>query len=90
MIVQYRGYLVSGSSIPQYDQHSRCADGTICAPAPHGSIVEVKRIEGPVFNSREEAEEHGLQLCKDWLDDLAYLFELWVASRPVEEAERAC
>ena len=32
------------------------------------SIVEVKRIVGPVFNSREAAEEHGLRLCKEWID----------------------
>ena len=31
------------------------------------SIVEVKR-EGPIFNSKEAAEEHGLKLCKEWID----------------------
>jgi hypothetical protein len=31
-------------------------------------IVEVKRIEGRVFNSKEDAEQHGLQLCRDWID----------------------
>jgi hypothetical protein len=30
--------------------------------------LEVKRDEGPIFNSKEEAEQHGLQLCKDWID----------------------
>ena len=33
-----------------------------------GSVVEVKRIEGPVFNSKEKAEEDGLKLCKEWID----------------------
>jgi hypothetical protein len=33
------------------------------------SIVEIKRIQGPIFNSKEAAaEEHGLKLCKDWID----------------------
>jgi hypothetical protein len=32
------------------------------------SIVEIKRIRGPIFSSREAAEEHGLKLCKDWID----------------------
>ena len=31
-------------------------------------IVEVKRIEGRVFNSKEAAEQHGIQLCKEWID----------------------
>jgi hypothetical protein len=82
MIVQYRGYWVSGSSIPQYDQGSSQAEGTVCAPGPRGSIIEVKRIEGPVFEKWEEAEEHALALCKTWLDGLAELFELWIALRP--------
>jgi hypothetical protein len=90
MIVQYRGYWISGSSIPQYDQRNSRAVGTICESGPGGLIIEVKRIERPLFNDREKVEEHGLSLCKVWLDDLAYLFELWVALRPPEDAERAC
>jgi len=30
--------------------------------------VEFKRIKGPIFKSKEEAEEHGLKPCKDWID----------------------
>jgi hypothetical protein len=86
MIVQYKGYWVSGCSIPQYAQHSSQAVGIICAAGPQGSITEVKRIEGPLFNHRQKAEEHGLQLCKTWLDDLAYLFDLWVTLRPKNRA----
>lgn len=33
-----------------------------------GSIVEVKRIQGSVFDSKEAAEQRGLQLCKEWID----------------------
>jgi hypothetical protein len=44
------------------------AHGTVLRPARLGSIVEVKRIQGPIFNSKEEAGQHGLQLSKDWID----------------------
>ncbi len=37
-------------------------------PGRLSSIVEVQRIQGPIFNSKEAAEEHGLKLCKDWID----------------------
>lgn len=37
-------------------------------PTRLGSIVGVKRIEGPIFN-KEAAEEHGLKICKDWIDE---------------------
>ena len=36
---------------------------------PGGSIVEIKRIKGPIVNSKDAAEEHGLKLCKDWIDN---------------------
>jgi hypothetical protein len=26
------------------------------------------RIDGPIFNSKEAAEQHGLELCKSWID----------------------
>ena len=44
------------------------SQGTILGPGRLSSIVEVKRIEGPIFNSKEEAEQHGVELCKDWID----------------------
>jgi hypothetical protein len=37
-------------------------------PARVGSIVEVKRIQGLIFNTKEAAEQHGLELRKDWID----------------------
>jgi hypothetical protein len=86
MIVQYRGHWVSGSSIAEYHQDSCRAVGLICVPTRHGSFVEIKRLEGPRFDNREQAEDHGLQLCKEWLDGLAELFELWVALRPKSQA----
>ena len=37
-------------------------------PGRLSSIVEVNPIEGPIFNSKEAAEQRGLELCKDWID----------------------
>jgi len=34
-----------------------------------GSIIQVQRIEGQLFESKEEAEQHGLELCKEWIDE---------------------
>lgn len=37
-----------------------------------GLTVELKRLEGPIdltFATKEEAEEHGLQMCKAWIDE---------------------
>jgi hypothetical protein len=38
----------------------------VLRPGRLSSIVQVKRIEEPIFNSKEAAEQHGLQLCKGW------------------------
>ena len=66
---RYKGFLIDGSAIPTsatpFDWYSQ---GTIFGTSRLGSIVEIKRIQGPIFNSKEAAEEHGLQLCKDWID----------------------
>ena len=43
------------------------SQGVVLRPGRLSSIVEVKR-EGPIFNSKEAAEEHGLKLCKEWID----------------------
>jgi hypothetical protein len=40
----------------------------ILRPGRLSSVIEFKRIRGPIFNSKEAAEEHGLKLCKDWID----------------------
>ena len=33
-----------------------------------GSIIQVQRIEGELFESKEQAEQHGVELCKEWID----------------------
>jgi hypothetical protein len=44
------------------------SQGTILRAGRLGSVVEVKRIQGPIFNGTEAEEEYGLKLCKDWID----------------------
>jgi len=68
----YKGFLIDGSAIPTFatgfDWYSQ---GTIFRTSRRlDSIVEIKRIRGPIFDSKEAAEEHGLKLCKDWIDKL--------------------
>ena len=66
-IERYKGFW----SVVQQSQPLQPADwysqGVVLRPGRLSSIVEVKR-EGPIFNSKEAAEEHGLKLCKEWID----------------------
>jgi len=67
---RYKGFLIDGSAVPTFatgfDWYSQ---GIVLRLGRLSSIVEVKRIQGPVFNSKEEGEEHGLKLCKNWIDN---------------------
>jgi len=55
----------------------RYPQGTIFRTGHFGSIVEIKRIEGPIFNSKEAAEQHRLELCKSWIDKRPLTAQFW-------------
>jgi len=68
-IERYKDFLITSSAVPTFAaQFEWYSQGTILRPGRLGSIIEIKRIQGPIFNSKEAAEEHGLKLCKDWID----------------------
>ncbi len=66
---RYKDFLITSSAVPTFaTDFGWNAQGIIFRPGRLSSIVEVKRIKGPIFNNKEEAEQHGLELCKDWID----------------------
>jgi hypothetical protein len=68
-IERYKDFLITSSAVPTFvTRFEWYAQGIVLRPARLRSIVEVQRIKGPIFNSKEAAEEHGLKLCKDWID----------------------
>jgi hypothetical protein len=66
-MVSYRGYLIYGKALVIRPEAWRSL-GVICAKTSRGSIIEIRHLEGTVFDTREAAEENGLELCKNWLD----------------------
>jgi hypothetical protein len=32
-------------------------------------MIQVQRIEGELFESKEQAEQHGVELWKEWIDN---------------------
>ena len=66
---RYKDFLSTSSAVPTFatgfDWYSQ---GIVLRPGRLSSIVEVKRLEGSAFHSKEEAERHGLKLCKEWID----------------------
>jgi hypothetical protein len=66
-MLQYKGYMISGCSIPIYMQGCR-SRGSVCKAGRMGSIIELQRIEGTIFKTSNEAEAHGLELARAWVD----------------------
>jgi len=67
---RYKGFLIAGSAVPRFATgFDWDAQGIIFCSGRLGSTVEIKRIKGPIVNSKDGAEEHGLKLCKDWIDN---------------------
>jgi len=65
---EYKGFHITAWARAEYGNGS-ASMGIVCKQTRMGSIVEVKRIEGRSFESKEGAERHGLELCKEWIDE---------------------
>jgi hypothetical protein len=66
-MLEYKGYKISGTSTPIYMEGCE-SRGSVFKPARAGSIIELARIEGKIFKTIKEAEAHGLELAKEWVD----------------------
>jgi hypothetical protein len=63
----YKGFHISAWARPEYGKGSTSV-GIVYEQGQSGSIIQVQRIEGELFESEEQAEQHGLELCKEWID----------------------
>ena len=67
---RYKGYWIDGSAqIIHPNSHNMQAQGTVLKDARLSSVVVVETLEGEEFSTKAEAEAHGLELCKRWVDE---------------------
>ena len=66
-VYEYRGYIISAWARPESANGSTSV-GIVYARSQFGSIIQVERIEGELFETKEQAERHGVELCKEWVD----------------------
>jgi hypothetical protein len=64
---EYGGYIISAWARPESTNGSTSV-GMVYEHGQSGSFIQIQRIEGKLFESKELAEEHGLELCKEWID----------------------
>jgi len=66
-MLEYKGYK-SAARIDSYVHGGMRIVWLRFKPGRAGSIIEVARIEGKIFETMKEAEAHGLELAKEWVD----------------------
>jgi hypothetical protein len=62
----YRGNIVSAWARP--DSTNGFTSVGVYERGQFGLTIQVQRIEGELFEAKEQAEQHGVELCKEWLD----------------------
>ena len=64
-MTEYKGYFMLGTALMIHPNSPDWrALGTVYTQTPQGSILEIERVGGPVFTTKEAAERHGLVLCQ--------------------------
>jgi hypothetical protein len=64
---EYRGYIIGAWARPEFTNGSTSV-GIVYERGRLGSIIQVQRIVGELFETKEQAEQHGVELCKEWID----------------------
>jgi hypothetical protein len=69
-VVQYKGLLIVGNALRLHPTATGWwrSQGSVFTNTPEGS-VHIKLLEGVIFESKQAAEAHGLELCKKWVDE---------------------
>jgi hypothetical protein len=68
-MIPYKGFTIFGKAmrvLPGSPGWWR-SEGSVFTDTPEGSI-HFKLLEGAIFESKEAAEAHGLEICKEWVD----------------------
>jgi hypothetical protein len=63
----YKGFVIGAWARPESEKGSTSV-GVVFTRDMFGSMIQVQRIEGKFFENKEQAEQHGVELCKDWID----------------------
>ena len=64
---EYRGFVIGAWARPELTKGSTSV-GVVFKRDKFGSMIQVQRIEGKLFENKKQAEQYGVELCKDWID----------------------
>jgi hypothetical protein len=67
---EYNGFLVDGSVTIAHPNCNRWQSfGRVYSAKMRSPLVQIMRIEGQSFESKEAAIRHGLELARRWVDE---------------------
>jgi hypothetical protein len=66
--LDHKSYLIQGWALAQAD-NAFSSYGVVFARKANGAAVRVQSIQGASFQRKEDAEQHGIELCKFWIDE---------------------
>lgn len=69
-MTQYKGYPIYGIAVPILEQN--WSSRGLVFDRDQNQTIEIKRLECPAeltFKRKQLAEEHGLKLCRSWIDE---------------------
>jgi hypothetical protein len=66
---EYRGYIISAWARPELTNGCTSVGVVYDWGRQSRSPIQLQRIEGELFDTKEQAEEYGLELCKEWIDN---------------------
>ena len=70
LLQEYNGFLVDGSLIIAHPNSDRWKSlATVYSAKTRSPLVEIIRIEGESFETKEAAIQHGIELAKRWVDE---------------------
>ena len=65
---EYRDYIIMTWARPESNGYTSV--GIVCKRDEFGAITKIHGIEGVLFGIKEQAEHHGVELGKAWIDNL--------------------
>jgi hypothetical protein len=65
---EYRGYVIGAWARLELTSGFTSV-GIVYKRSRPELMSQVQRIEGELFESKKHAERHGIELCKEWIDD---------------------
>jgi hypothetical protein len=64
---EYRSFIITAWARPEFPNGSTSV-GIVYTGQQLDSIIQVQRLERRLFETKEQAEEDGVELCKEWID----------------------